>query len=179
MLVLAGTGSRSLESEDVTVKGDVYRLIREELLPFRNKPSKEFVVMSGMAEGFDKLLAVVALELNIKLWCAIPNKGYGKYYWGEKSLTGENRFAEYLHIVKQATYLTYVMEEIHNCRYGELYLNGRHANFIRNDFMVKIANEFLVWEPTSAGTKDCLKTIKRYEKPFKILNLNKKEGLFN
>jgi hypothetical protein len=120
--------------------------------------------MSGMAEGYDACLAKAALELGVRLWAAIPHQGYLDHYWGRASLTGTDRRAEAQAIVDRAKQVTYVMSDVHGTR--ELKLNGKHANFWRNDFMVtgglgwSGADDFLVWNPTSKGTAHCVKAIK-------------------
>ena len=161
-MILAGTGSRSLATADHDLQTDI--AIRVRYLLLDKRPDW---VMSGMAEGFDEFLALAALNLDIPLWCAVPNEGYGQYYWGQKSLYGKDRNDEFQEILKRATKVTYVMSEIHQTQ--SLYLGGKHANFVRNDFMVRIASDFLVYDPTSSGTRQCLASIKNAKKPFTIV----------
>ena len=174
--ILAGTGSRSLQEAPLADKYRAAELTAAELEERRSRFGDRLVVMSGMAEGFDKLLALTALRLDIKLWCAVPNHGYGAYYWGRKSLTGEDRLAEFERILAAAWQVTYVMEDIHHT--SGLKLNGKHSNFVRNDFMVERAHEFLVWNPTSSGTKQCLATIVRSGRPYKVLDATTAGTLF-
>ena len=123
------------------------------------------VVMSGLAEGWDELMARVAIRLGVRLWCAVPNRGYGAYYWGRESLTGVDRSADFESIRAAAERVTHVMEDIHGTR--ELKWRGKHANFWRNDFMVTGggdfagADDFAVWNPTSRGTAHCVDAIRR------------------
>jgi len=167
--VVAGTGSRSLQSSDLKVKQAVCEQIRLNLLDLYAKWGSDLIVMSGMAEGFDKALAVVAMQMRLPLWCAIPNKGYSRYYWGKKSLTGKDQCYEFDAILHYAMHITYVMEDIHNT--DSLYLNGLHSNFVRNNYMVEQAEYFLVYNPESAGTRQCLSQIKKANKPYKILEV--------
>jgi hypothetical protein len=113
------------------------------------------VVMSGMAEGFDSCMAWTAIRAGIRLWCAVPTRSYGGYYWGRASLTGQDRLAEFWSILRQAWKVTYVMEEIHGV--DSLYLNGEHANNVRNRFMVEQADEFVAWDVRpGSGTAHCV-----------------------
>lgn len=161
-MMIAGTGSRSLRNEDNLRRCEVWDEIVDLLVD--KKPD---MVMSGMAEGFDEMLARVALDLRIPLWCAIPNQGYGQHYWGLKSLSGDNRWPDFLDILEKAKKITYVMEEVHHSE--ALYYRGRHSNFWRNDFMVEKADEFLVYNPESRGTKQCFGSILTAGKPYTIV----------
>lgn len=168
--IVAGTGARELQVVDVFTKERVVGHIDEQLHVRKEEHGDNLIVMSGMAEGFDKALALRALALNIKLWCAIPNKGYANYYWRDHSLTGMNMINEFNNIIDRAWRVTYVMEDIHGLD-NQLYLGGRHSNFLRNDFMVEQATEFLVWDPQSRGTRDCLASIREAGKRYMILAL--------
>lgn len=167
--VVAGTGSRSLRIAEREVQVRAAELVTARLETMQRLRGDDLVVMSGLAEGFDELLAVTALKLRIRLWAALPSRNYGAYYWQRKSVTGMPRLPAFLKLTTAAWKVTYVMEDVHGQR--GLYLDGVHANFVRNDFMVDTAAEFLVWEPTSRGTEHCLKAIKRAGKPFEILSL--------
>ena len=125
----------------------------------------ELIVMSGMAEGFDHLLAVTALKLNIPLWCAVPNRGYGQHYWRKNSLTCRDQYAEFCRLIDAAYRVTYVC--------SDLYVNGQHSNFVRNSWMVEQAHEFVVWDPSSRGTAHCVAEISRAGLPSLVLS----EGL--
>lgn len=163
MAIVAGTGSRSLAQEPWEARQRVKVQIEEHLM----KQGAGLIVMSGMAEGFDELLAEVAIERGFPLWCAVPNKGYGHYYWGKKSQYEHDRehvFQKYLDLAYR---VTYIMEDVHNVT--GLYLNGQHSNFVRNDFMVAEADEFLVYNPWSPGTRQCFARIKKGNKPYTIV----------
>jgi hypothetical protein len=167
--VLAGTGSRQLQAVDNAAKKVAAELVTNEVIQRRDRYGDRLVVMSGMAEGFDKLLALTALRTGVKLWCAIPNRGYGAYYWGPaQSLTGTDQRAQFTAIVARAWRVTYVMEDVH--RTQGLYLNGKHSNFIRNDYMVAQADEFLVWDPGSRGTQQCFATIRAAGRQYTLLS---------
>lgn len=122
--------------------------------------------MSGMAEGFDELLARSALDLGIPLWAAVPNRGYGRYYWGEHSLFGRDRLAEFDAILEQAKWVTYVCQT--------LYEGGLHSNLVRNRWMVEHTDEFMVG-PGGKGTADCLRRIGEAGLPFVVIGREHEE----
>ena len=167
--IIAGTGSRKLQLADPRVKLLVANMVQNELRERNTLYTNKLVVMSGMAEGFDSLLARAAIGFGIPLWCVLPHKGYGNYYWGDRSVTGQNNMAEFSRILNKAQRVTYVMEDVYHSH--GLHVNGRHANHLRNDFMVATADEFLVWDPTSRGTSSCLSSITLAGTPFKILEV--------
>jgi hypothetical protein len=156
--VLAGTGSRGLRTASPEVRAHAATQVNNRLGKAFAERGDYLIVMSGMAEGFDHLLAAIALKLGIPLWCAIPNKGYGHHYWHRNSVTGSSQFAEWCRILDSAHRVTYVMEDVHGT--SELYLNGLHSNFVRNAWMVEQADDFLVWDPSSKGTAHCVKAIR-------------------
>lgn len=173
--VVAGTGSRSLQVAPVEVKRAAANLTADALAGLVEAHGDRLVVMSGMAEGFDACLAYTALRAGVRLWAAVPNKGFGGHYWGRNSLTGRDRLAEFVGILAAAERVTFVMEEIHGTT--RLHLDGVHANFVRNSWMVNGgpdgfagADEFVVWDPTSRGTAHCLAEIRRAGKPFRVLS---------
>ena len=166
--IVAGTGPRSLQTASIDDKKTAYSIVAAELIRLRVKYDEDLVIMSGMAEGFDNLLATVALDLEIPLHCAIPNKGYGSYYWGQKSATGQDRLSKFNEMVEAAKYVTYV-DKVTPGMQG-LYRDGKHVNFIRNEFMVFTANAFLIWDASSPGTRNCIKVVQDSGKPYKILN---------
>jgi len=166
--IVAGTGPRSLQTASIDDKKAAYSTVAAELIRLRVKYGEGLIIMSGMAEGFDNLLATVALDLEIPLYCAIPSKGYGSYYWGQKSVTGQDRLARFNEMVKAANHVTYV-DKVTPGMQG-LYRDGKHVNFIRNEYMVFTANAFLIWDASSPGTKNCIKLVQDSGKPYKILN---------
>lgn len=168
---VAGTGSRNLQTASFEDKKAAHGIVTAELIRLRDKYGDDLIIMSGMAEGFDKLLAIVAMELGITLWCVIPNKGYASYYWGKKSLTGKDQMDKFLEILDYAKHVTYV-DAVTPGLQG-LYRDGKHINYIRNDFMVFSAHAFLVWDPSTRGTAHCFAEIRKAGKPYKILNQKK------
>lgn len=159
MWVLAGTGSRSLRTAPREVQVDAMERCTEAVARRVLEHGDRLVVMSGAAEGFDELLARVAIRLRVRLHLALPNRGYAAYYWGRASLLERDRSAEFTQIARYAEQITYVMEDVHGTR--ELKKDGLHANFWRNLFMVQTADDFLVWNLTSKGTAHCVEAIKK------------------
>lgn len=181
--IVPGTGARELQSADVFTKRKVVEAIDENQLALKDEHGDRLVIMSGMAEGFDKAHALRALHNNIRLWLAIPTKDYADYYWGRNSLTGLNMMDEFNAIKDAAEKVTYVKEDVHGITDAGVYLNveegtaswnkshGPHANMVRNDYMVLMGNRFLVWDPQSPGTRDCLASIRTAGKPYVLLGL--------
>lgn len=148
---IAGTGSRSLILADQKTQEAVQLVIIDLLTraqAFCEKTGKTLEVISGMAEGFDELLARTAIKLNIPLLAYIPNLGYGPYYWGRASFTKTNRYVEFTDLVSRAKAVRYSADSV--------YVEGRHSNFIRNEDMLRDCNYLLVYNPTSPGTAQCL-----------------------
>lgn len=154
MYIIAGTGSRSYAGQ-LDKKLDQY--IRFQL----GVHGSELRLMSGMAEGWDEAIARIAIANNIAFITVIPNKGYGQYYWGSHSTTGRNRMAEFNDYLAKAAEVVYVSTT--------LYVNGQHSNFVRNQYMVDHADEFVVFNPTSPGTRDCVARIQAVQKPYHII----------
>ncbi len=69
-LILGVTGHRKLRSEDLDVlKSRVARVIEELRTKF---PSTPFILLSPLAEGADRLVAEVALRMNVQLVVPLP-----------------------------------------------------------------------------------------------------------
>jgi hypothetical protein len=141
LMVVAGTGSRSLITNMSTL-----RKIQEDLAEKMLKEGVERVI-SGMAEGFDECIAMAAIDAGVPFIAAVPNKGYGQYYWGANSLTRRNRLLEFNQLLDRADEVVYICDGI--------YQNGRHANFVRNEWMADHADRVWVYNPTSVGTAHC------------------------
>lgn len=171
LFIVAGTGSRSLQNATPAEKQAVFAYLVLQLTALKEKYGDNLRVMTGMAEGFDKALMVAAISLDIKVIAAIPNKGYGKYYWGRKSLTGTNRLEEFSNLLEQADKVVYVAEEVYDTRDIYIKIDGKkvHSNFVRNEYMVEQANAFYVYDPSSSGTKHAFKLIRDARKPYKLV----------
>lgn len=138
-------------------------------------------VICGMAEGFDKLMLIAAFQVKLNVHLAIPTKSYGSYYWGKNSLTGQDQshqFQVYVDMANAQTIckknVTYVMEDVHHITKG-LYIGKRHANFLRNDWMIEKGDFFFIYEPDTnahgaytSGTADALRSVKKANKPYML-----------
>lgn len=156
-ITLAGTGSRSLALATPELKRSVWNELIAELEHW-TRPN---YIMSGGAEGFDHALALAAHHLNIPYILALPNRGYLNYYWTRNSVTKSDRSDAAQAMLDNAYKVEYVC--------NSLYTNGVHSNFIRNQFMVDNANTFVVYQPSSRGTADCVRRIKAASKPYVVL----------
>lgn len=147
--IIAGTGSRKLvlDKEKYLEMADKISVL---LVEAKAEHGDNLLVISGMAEGFDEVLAGSALLEGVSLLAAIPNHGYGDYYWKRNSLMGLDRTVPF-------TILTDYARSTGGVHYvcNNIYENGKHSNFIRNEWMADRANIVWVYNPTSRGTKHC------------------------
>lgn len=154
---IMGTGSRSMVTRDDRV--DIYQDLEAEILRLAAK-YPNLTLISGMAEGWDEAIAKVAFRNNLPYMVMIPNEGYGDYYWRRNSLLKVNRMETFDELVSNANEVIYV------CR--SIYVDGVHANFIRNQAMVNACDGALVFEPGSSGTRDAVTRLRAVGKPFKV-----------
>ncbi len=61
--IVAGTGSRSLQTGTINQKVKVLRSLHAEIEVLKDRHGGDLVIMSGMAKGFDKALAVSCFVL--------------------------------------------------------------------------------------------------------------------
>ena len=145
--VIAGTGSRSLildEGKMNKVKEYLINLLTQAKAKYGNN----LVVISGMAEGFDEALARAAMSVGVTLIAAIPNKGYSAHYWGKNSqlkVDRMNAFQELAGYAHRSGGVYYVCGT-------SIYVDGKHSNFVRNEWMGDRADIVWVYNPTSRGT---------------------------
>lgn len=166
--VIAATGSRSLATTTSEEQARVRDALAAEVDRVRVRYGTSLIVMSGMAEGFDEAVARAAVDADVEFWTAIPNRSYGRHYWGRQSRTGRDRTGEFTEFVERADHVTFIAEEVAGTT--SLYVNGRHMNFVRNDYMVAVANAFWVYDTgRSAGTADCVRSIASAGLPYKHL----------
>lgn len=67
-----------------------------------------------------------------------------------------------------AIHVEYTMEDVYAS--NELYLNGEHSNLVRNRRMIEIANGFVVYDPTSKGTRHCFELLRKKRLPYEIVS---------
>lgn len=186
-LILMGTGSRSLKTAPAERKAEVRALLRLELERVIAKYD-EVTIVSGMAEGWDELLAITAFEYSLPVIAHLPNTSYGRYYWGDHSLTGNDRMAEFLSIrnrCEQVVYTTQLIAamlpkadikpnaikvpfyDIVKREFHPTYME--YTNMARNTQMILSSTACVVYDPSSSGTANCVKTMRRINFPFKVI----------
>lgn len=105
--------------------------------------------ISGMALGVDTIFALTALDIGIKLECAIPCLNQSKM-WSKKSRDTYNE------ILKLAHKVTYVSDKPYAPRCMQL----------RNKYMVDIADKIIaVWDGSAGGTANCVRYAEKQGKP--------------
>jgi hypothetical protein len=154
---IMGTGSRSMLVAP-NAKA-IYNNLEEEVLRLTVK-YPNLTLISGMAEGWDEAIAKVAMRNNIPYSVMIPTKDYGDYYWRRNSLLKVNRMTTFDELISKAAEVIYVS--------NKLYVDGVHANFIRNQAMVDACDGALVYEPHSRGTQDAVNRLAKANKPMKV-----------
>lgn len=153
---LMGTGSRSMRTDPNAQS--IYRiLVRHILYIFEQKP--ELVLISGLAEGWDEAIAKAAIQNDIPFIAAIPNTGYGDYYWRRTSLLKKDRLSEFQDIVSKAIEIVFVCDKLYDT-------NGLHSNFVRNQWMVDKCHGALVYQGNSRGTRDAIERLQIAHKPY-------------
>lgn len=155
MKYLAGTGPRQMVTWNSTLLQEVVDRTTQAIEPWTEVD--DVTLISGFAEGFDTVIILAAMQLSLPYIGCIPNRGYGRYYWGKNSLTGRDRMEQFNGYVADAVEIEYTNEY-----YGTdgLYRNGKHMNFWRNQRMVDRADGLLAWakdkKEADGGTKDCV-----------------------
>lgn len=156
--VIAATGSRKTRA----TLGLVEKLDK---FIVDNAGTYDLTVISGMAEGWDELVARRCVALGVPFVAALPHQGYGAYYWSaEHSLSGQDRTGELNELLAAATSVHSICTGI----YGEIDGRRLHSNFVRNQWMVDHADELVAHrEPgLSRGTDDCLRRAQEADKPW-------------
>jgi len=140
--VLSGTGHRPNKL------GDEYQLIGPITTPLREKTAqliellKPKKIISGMALGFDQILALAALELNIPLLAAVPCDDQERI-WPSKSQE------LYWKILNNPLCETLVVSP------GPYHVSKMN---IRNNWMCDNSDALLAaWDGSSGGTANCVK----------------------
>ena len=187
--VIAGTGSRSLILDEGKMN-KVQEYLIDLLTQAKAKHGNNLVVISGMAEGFDEALARAAMCVGVTLIAAIPNKGYSAYYWRDNSQLKIDRMDTFQDLAGYA----HRSGGVHYVCGKNIYVNGKHSNFVRNEWMADRADVVWVYNPTSRGTAQCynycrtngIKTfiinpeggnVKNTDKPVEPVNPTEKENI--
>jgi uncharacterized phage-like protein YoqJ len=144
-MIIAGTGHRTLGS--YTIPNKVYNYVHKETerLLVELKPD---TVISGLAIGFDTLLADVSLKLKIPLLCAVP-------FIGQEKIWPMYAQIKYHNILKQAAEVKIVSEGGYSASKMQ----------IRNCWMTNHCDKLLAcFDGSNGGTANCVayaKSIKR------------------
>lgn len=156
-MIICGTGHRPNKLWGYDIHTEPYRVLGREIR--RQLIAKDTTeVISGMALGFDTVLALVTLKLRedgypIKLRCAVPCTNMGDK-WPPDTVK------EYENILKRSDVIVYVQ----NKPYTEDCMQKR------NIYMVDQSDLILAfWDGSRGGTKNCIQYAKEVEKP--ILNI--------
>lgn len=182
LYVVMGTGTRQLQLASPEEKSRIMSVIQYHIRRLQEEHGEMLVVVTGMAEGFDSALARASLSLGVLTAAFVPNTGYGSYYWGRNSLTGQGRYRQFEELLARMHSVQYTSE-----RYGfdpkALYGNPDtgewsmrkgsgliHMNFLRNRHMVQYSDEAIVWKSNSSGTKHAIGTIKEADIPYTELS---------
>jgi len=144
-----GTGSRSMVTHPDAK--EIYGILRDKILEL-HAAHPDLVLITGMAEGWDEAIATIGMRESIPYHVYLPNPGYGDYYWGRNSQLKRNRMEKFSELVDFATEVIVVCDSV--------YVNGVHSNFLRNDAMVNICDEALVYDTGSSGTKQAVGSLK-------------------
>lgn len=179
LFVTGGTGSRSLRTANIAAQRAVWAWLLTELTALKAVHGDGLRVISGMAEGFDEALAKAALQLEIPFIAMLPNKTYGSYYWGQKSLTGRDRLEEFNELLSQAHQTVYT-DRLFKIQGKGLYYDPKtlqaskrsgpgliHSNLVRNQGIVNWSDQLLAYNVRSVGTSDCISRAKKAGVPWK------------
>jgi len=148
---LAGSGSRSFDPKvHLSAVEASTDLVRERLYEY----GSELILVTGMAKGWDRWIADLAIDHSIPYVACVPSLGYGQYYWKDEY----DAYERYLRLAKEVRYTSL----------KGLYIGGVHVNFLRNQEMVDLADEFIVFDAGSSGTRDCVRRIRQKGVPYSV-----------
>lgn len=177
MYNIMGTGSRSLVLRED--RHEIYAVL-EYYLKLKLESHPDLMLVTGMAEGWDEAIAKIGYRNGIPYHVFLPNPTYGGYYWSKPegkspkqgSLTGKNRMKTFSQLLNGATEVTVVCSSV--------YEGGVHANFLRNDAMVDVADYGVVYFPgkkPTSGTLHGVRALKRAHVPYSIYPFDQGELL--
>lgn len=149
-----GAGSRSMVTDPN--REAIYETLKQKVLKLLEQ-HPDLVLISGMAEGWDEAIAKIGMREGIPYHVYLPNKDYGDYYWRRNSKLGRDRLGTFKLLVSNADKIITVCNDI--------YVDGIHSNFHRNDAMVAAADEALIYNPGSSGTKHAVASLKKAKVP--------------
>lgn len=154
-MVVAGTGHRP---QKLGKEWDGRGPISDALFAWcilRLKELNATKVISGMALGFDMILAEAALSLGIPVIAAVPFKG-------QESKWFKSSIARYKRILANPLVTTFIVSD-------GAYSN--HKMQIRNEWMVDNSLEILAcWDGSEGGTANCYRYAKKKGKTIHEIN---------
>ena len=122
--VLAVTGPRNYEGGHEPIVAALSELLVEQ-------PNLHLLI--GGARGFDVWTAYAASRLAIPYTVCFPNWGYPDYYWLTAKSGQQPAPETFSNMVRNAHRVVYVYTK-------QVYVGGKHTNFLRNDYMLKFAD---------------------------------------
>jgi hypothetical protein len=166
-----GTGSRSLVTNPKRL--EVFKGLETHVLGIREE-HPGLILISGMGEGWDEAVAVVAINNKIPWIAYVPHPTYGEYYWGKTSQTGENRYERFQRLCSKADDIIIVSKTLYVP--DGVTKKGRHANYVRNDWMVAASDRAVVYDTGSSGTRDAVKTLRHNLIPMDVYPFQTRVG---
>lgn len=155
--IIAGIGHRPNKlGNDYRLTGELTKKISQAVFNIFNieRPTE---IISGMAQGFDQILAICAIKSNIPFIAAVPFEGQ-EFNWPEESQRLYKKIlkrANKVEVICPPGYSAYKMQE-------------------RNKWMCVEADKILAcWDGTSGGTENCLIYAQKIGKP--IIRINPRE----
>ncbi len=154
---IAITGHRpSKLGNDYDLVSPLIKKIKAKLQDIIDELHPDYMI-SGMALGIDTLWALLAIENDIKLICAIPFVGQ-ENVWAKKSKE------LYYDVLKKA-------------RYSEVVSRGGYSPMklqIRNEWMVNSCDVLIaVWDGSTGGTFNCITYARKQNKTILYIDPNK------
>jgi len=177
LFIVSGTGPRNIQNRE-----HVAEQVEAILVELLTEHGDKLRVLSGGAQGFDHLLAIVAKKLGIPYSLVLPNQTFPSYYWGgkDKNSDGTNRMAEFNMMAEGATKIRIVTENIFVTHPDG---TREHANFFRNTKLVKYADLVLAGvtsiEDATSGTANTIAKAVKAGKPIRYLPSNKSTDEFD
>lgn len=164
--MVMGTGSRSAVTDENPKA--IYDHLEARVLQLHEQ-FPNLVLISGMAEGWDEMIASVGYRNEIPYDVYLPHPTYGEYYWRDHSVKGHDRYGYFQLLVRGARRVHIVSQT--------LYVGTLHANFVRNARMVEMCDMALVYKPTSSGTRDAVGRLVSARKPYEVYPFSLQEEL--
>jgi hypothetical protein len=138
---IVGSGPRNLMTDKVLMR-KVHDLLVEQFTKAKRVHGDKLVAVSGGAKGYDFVFARAALEAGVRLHVYIPSPTYVEYYW-----KGAQARSWIDAVLAQAEEVKIICE----------HHQGGKANFVRNDAMVEVGDQYWVYDIKTRGTTQFIK----------------------